>query len=79
LLIVETYPSIHAQQEGIRCVRKNKQRGSHDNIEVAPLDIDILKVANKIEKELEMLDRLIVALAAILFIIIPVLSPLSFS
>jgi len=36
----------------------------YDNIEVAPLDIDILKVANKIEKkELEMHDRLIVATA----------------
>jgi len=35
----------------------------YDNIEVAPLDIDILRVANKIEKELEMHDRLIVATA----------------
>lgn len=35
----------------------------YDNIEVAPLDLDILKVADKIEKELEMHDRLIVATA----------------
>ena len=35
----------------------------YDNIEVAPLDIEILKVANKVEADLEMHDRLIVATA----------------
>jgi len=35
----------------------------YDNIEVAPLDIEILKVANKVKADLEMHDRLIVATA----------------
>jgi len=35
----------------------------YDHIEVASLDIDILRVANRIEKELEMHDRLTVASA----------------
>jgi len=35
----------------------------YENFDLAPLDLDILKVANKIEADLEMHDRLIVATA----------------
>jgi len=35
----------------------------YENFDLAPLDVDILKVANKIEANLEMHDRLIVATA----------------
>jgi len=35
----------------------------YENFDLAPLDVDILKVANKIEADLEMHDRLIVATA----------------
>lgn len=34
-----------------------------ENFEIAPLDIAILKIANKIEGDLEMHDRLIIATA----------------
>ncbi len=40
-----------------------KRIEEYDNIEVAPLDVEILKVANQIEGEREMHDRLIVATA----------------
>lgn len=33
----------------------------YENFDIAPLDVEILKIANKIEAELEMHDRLIVA------------------
>lgn len=35
----------------------------YDNYDIAPLDMDILKVADKIEADIEMHDRLIVATA----------------
>ena len=35
----------------------------YENFDLAPLDLDILKIANKIEADLEMHDRLIVATA----------------
>ncbi len=35
----------------------------YDNFDIAPLDIDILKVADKIEADMEMHDKLIVATA----------------
>lgn len=35
----------------------------YENFDISPLDIDILKVANKIETDMEMHDRLIVATA----------------
>ena len=35
----------------------------YENFDLAPLDLDILKVANKIEADLEMHDRLIIATA----------------
>jgi PIN domain nuclease of toxin-antitoxin system len=35
----------------------------YENFDLTPLDVDILKVANKIEADLEMHDRLIVATA----------------
>lgn len=40
-----------------------KKIEEHDNFDVAPLDTDILKVADKIEADIEMHDRLIVATA----------------
>lgn len=36
---------------------------SYENFDISPLDVDILKVANKIEIDMEMHDRLIVATA----------------
>ena len=38
-----------------------KKIEEYENFDIAPLDIDILKVANKIKVDLEMHDRLIVA------------------
>jgi PIN domain nuclease of toxin-antitoxin system len=35
----------------------------YDNFHIAPLDVDVLKVADKIETKLEMHDRLVVATA----------------
>lgn len=35
----------------------------YDNFEVAPLDVDVLKIADQIELDMEMHDRLIVATA----------------
>jgi len=35
----------------------------YENFDISPLDVDILKVANKIEIDMEMHDRLIVATA----------------
>lgn len=40
-----------------------KKIEEYENFDVAPLDVDILKVADKIEAELEMHDKLIVATA----------------
>lgn len=40
-----------------------KKIEEYENFDIAPLDIDILKVADKIEAELEMYDKLIVATA----------------
>jgi len=40
-----------------------KKIEEYDNFYIAPLDIDILRVANKIEMEMEMHDKLIVATA----------------
>jgi len=40
-----------------------KKIEEYENFDIAPLDVDILKVADKIEAELEMHDRLIVATA----------------
>lgn len=40
-----------------------KKIEEYENFDIAPLDIDILKVADKIEAELEMHDKLIVATA----------------
>jgi PIN domain nuclease of toxin-antitoxin system len=40
-----------------------KKIEEYENFDVAPLDIDILKVAGKIEAELEMHDKLVVATA----------------
>jgi len=34
-----------------------------DNFEIAPLDMDVLRMANSIEADLEMHDKLIVAAA----------------
>ena len=36
---------------------------SYENFDISPLDVDILKVANKIEIDIEMHDRLIIATA----------------
>lgn len=35
----------------------------HENFDIAPLDVDILKVADKIEVDMEMHDKLIIATA----------------
>lgn len=40
-----------------------KKIEKYENFDIAPLDVDILKVADKIETELEMHDRLIIATA----------------
>jgi len=40
-----------------------KKIEEYENFDIAPLDIDILKVAEKIEADLEMHDKLIVATA----------------
>ena len=42
-----------------------KKIEEYENFDIAPLDIDILKVANKIKVDLEMHDRLIVTTAKI--------------
>ena len=40
-----------------------KKIEEYENFDIAPLDIDILKVADKIEVDLEMHDKLLVATA----------------